>query len=183
MNSFQRVVPITGLLVIAVMGAFPPWVTAPEKHPSATTPAGYHFIASSPEIAPPGTVVWSSKHQRFERDGKPVLQILPFLERGFYQTPVSDSPRFVRIDYERLLIQWAIVVALTLVVVLLIGRRKDGVRTPVGPFNIPVSGPPVTAWSGPLPENIERAINEGVDPSKVTVRRTDPSNKPQGGGP
>jgi hypothetical protein len=124
MSFARRCALAVALILIAAMGAFPPWVTAPENHPSATTPAGYRFIASSPEIVPSGTVVWSSKHQRFERDGKPVLQILPFLERGFYQTPVADSRRFVRIDLVRLLIQWAIVFALTLAVTLLLRPRK-----------------------------------------------------------
>ena len=126
MSLARRCALAVALILIAAMGAFPPWVTAPETHPSATTPAGYHFIANPPEIGPPGTTVWSSKHQRFERDGKPVLQILPFLERGFYQPEgrSADSARFIRIDLVRLLIQWAIVVTLTLAVTLLLRPRK-----------------------------------------------------------
>ena len=180
MSFARRCVLGVALILMAAMAAFPPWVTAPENHPSATTPAGYHFIANPPEIGPPGTVVWSSKHQRFERDGKPVLQILPFLERGFCQPEgrSADSARFIRIDYARLLLQWAIVVALSSIPVLLVGRRKENGQTQVGPFTVPVPGPPVTAWSGPLPEALERAINEGADPNKITVQRGDPRKPP-----
>jgi len=123
----RRVILALGLLAIATMGAFPPWLTAPVVHPSATTSAGYHFFFSGPSV-PTGTTVWSSKRQRFERDGQPVpdgwAKVLAPPDAIGPQPMVIDygavvMPGFVRIDYARLAVQWVVVAALVGVVMLL----------------------------------------------------------------
>jgi len=122
MTVARRVALALGLLTIATMGAFPPWVTAPESDPSVTTLAGYHFILHPPSI-PTGKLVWSSNHQRFEVDGKPVDVQAPPLQMGPQPGLIDGGawqpPRFVRIDYRRLVVQWVVVAALVGVVMLL----------------------------------------------------------------
>lgn len=120
--TFRRSVLAIGLLAIAAMGAFPPWVMAPKSDPLVTTLAGYHFILHPPSI-PTGKLVWSSKHQRFEVDGKPVdvqgapLRMGPQPVR--LDTDVYHPPRFVRIDHARLVVQWVVVAAFVGVAMLL----------------------------------------------------------------
>jgi hypothetical protein len=88
----RRVILVLGLLAVATMCAFPPWVTAPENHPSATTPAGYHFILRPP----PGAA------------GSPAARA-----NGFYGSErPAVAARFVRIDYALLAVQWVVVAAL-----------------------------------------------------------------------
>ena len=102
----RRVLFVVALLAFAAMGAFPPWVSAPENNPTATTSVGYHFILHTPSLGPDGPAVWSSKRQRFERDGKAVESereptALERLSARFFERPV----RLVRVDYARLGIQ------------------------------------------------------------------------------
>ena len=124
----RRIVIAVGLLAIAAMGAFPPWAMAPQSDPSVTTMAGYHFILHPPSI-PTGKLVWSSKHQRFEVDGKPVDVQGPPLRMGPQPMLIDGGawrpPRFVRIDYPRLLVQWVVVAALLAVVMLFPLRRRS----------------------------------------------------------
>ena len=125
MNNARRLVLALALLAIAAMGVFPPWVMAPESDPSVTTLAGYHFILHPPSI-PTGKLAWSSKHQRFEVDGKPVRVQAPPLRMGPQPMRIDGGawypPRFVRIDYARLLVQWIIVAALAGVAMLMSPR-------------------------------------------------------------
>ena len=134
MNAARRFILAVVLLFTAAMGAFPPWVMAPESHPSVTTLAGYHFILHPPSI-PTGKLVWSSKHQRFEVDGKPVRVQAPPLRMGPQPMLIDDGawhpPRFVRIDYARLGVQWLIVATLAGMAMLLArstARRGDRER-------------------------------------------------------
>jgi len=105
-TAFRRTVLAVGLLAIAAMGVFPPWVTAPERHPSATTPAGYHFLLNGP--APP------PRPSRFAEA----------YDNSLYGKSTSEGPRFVRIDYARLAVQWVVVVALVGVAMALTGPRR-----------------------------------------------------------
>lgn len=50
MTTARRFILAVALLAIAAMLAFPPWVTAPEGHPSATSPVGYAFILKPPSM-------------------------------------------------------------------------------------------------------------------------------------
>jgi len=122
----RRTALALGLLAIAAMGAVPPWVTAPVAHPSATTSVGYRFFFAAPSV-PTGTTVWSSKHQRFERDGQPLpdgwAKVLAPPYAVGPQPMVIDyggilMPGFVRIDFARLFVQWVVAAALVGVVLL-----------------------------------------------------------------
>lgn len=107
-DAVRRAVLASGLLAIAAMGVFPPWVTAPERHPSATTPAGYHFLLNGPE-PPPRPSRWVEAY-----------------DNSLYGKSTSEGPRFVRIDYARLAVQWFIVAVLLGVAVVLTGVRPSG---------------------------------------------------------
>src|SRR5687768_17564310 len=119
MTTTRRFAAILGLALVAGMCAFPPWVSAPGKHPSATNPAGYRPLWDPPRVSPPGEVFWSSKRQRFERDGKPTALQGTF---SSYLNPITRDdvgPRLVRIDYARLFVQSAALAALIGIVMLL----------------------------------------------------------------
>ena len=137
----RRLILSAGLLLLAAMGAYPPWVTAPEKHPSATTPVGYHFILRGPYAEPAKKVVWSSERNRHERDGRPLSDAeakravagdawVQAFDRAFYGDPILERARakaerrFVRIDYARLGVQLIVVAALIGVGIVLTSRRR-----------------------------------------------------------
>lgn len=116
MKGLRRVALAAGLLVVAAMGAFPPWVTAPERHPSATTPVGYYFILKGP-AAPPTPSALDEEYGR-----------------------ATPGPRFVRIDYARLLVQWVIVAAVVGLAMLLPwpgARRREAVTRENEKANLP----------------------------------------------
>lgn len=123
-SAFRRVLLVVALLAFATMGAFPPWVSAPENHPSATTPVGYHFILQPPSLGPAGPAVWSSKRQRFERDGKPVEPVREPSAWERISARLFEGPvRIVRIDYARLGVQAIALSALVGALVLVSSRR------------------------------------------------------------
>ncbi len=161
--SVGRLTPaLLGLAVVAGMCVFPPWIKA---------------------LGPAGPAVWSSKRQRFEVDGRPASPSFnSILERAY--RPWEDQSRagdihFVRIDHGRLLVQVAAVAALVGIVMLLpIRGRERLAAVPPSEWpvpNFPGTGPMVTATGGsPLPENLQRAMESGADPSKIIANRKDP---------
>lgn len=127
-----RATAMVALLLVAGMGVFPPWITAPIAHPSATSPAGYHLIFLPPSVIPGApSDPWVREFAQ-ALVGEPVPTGDPDLDKALSRetrmkwgkyapdfTGVTLAPRFVRIDYARLLVQWIVVAALVGVVLLL----------------------------------------------------------------
>jgi len=122
MNLAQRVVIAVGLLVIAAMGLFPPWLADRSVRPGwLTERRGYHFVSSPPQPEAEFTDEYL--------DSLPLLDQLIGVGTADSDDVIAGRAREkrqhnVRIDFATLGLQVSAIVIFTVGVVVAFGVRR-----------------------------------------------------------
>lgn len=102
MNKKQKLVLWVGIVMITLMGAFPPWVSVdniPNSNIKRTQPIGYEWLWTSPTL--------------WRRD--------PL----YHHARVIDTSKGMAIDTSRLYVQWAVVALITAGLIYTFKDKKD----------------------------------------------------------